>query len=467
MKGYKRAKIVEIKPSYENKTETKCLIIKIISYIILFALFVSFIIYILFFRTEKNDITELNKNHSLLNTTIMINEIVEKTDKIIDLNEEIKKYEKTIRKIGIQEIREFRKLNNAGILYDRDKYKRSEHPDISVVMTTHNQAHCVHKAIRSIQNQSLKNLEIIIVDDFSLDNSTETIKKYMNEDNRITLIINNYNKGVMVARNQGIRKAKGKYITVLDADDTFIHKDILNYSLNIANLADLDIIEFHGYYFKNGTFKTFVHKHNSSGIIYQPELRNKFIIFSDDDRIRPFRCRTVWGKLIRNELYQKALDNIPKKYLDDYILIYEDAMVTLSLYKIAKNYYNFKHPGYYYTSDEKYNSFPFLPNKTSLIKKGLVRGIDHVKFLDYLLETLEDNEFNKLFIYHELKAMDPYNFSNLKRTVTHDFEMLYVVLDDLIKSKYLTDKQKEKVMNMKKTVQENEIGIKSGQINKQ
>ena len=466
MKGYKRAKIVEIKPSYENKTETKCLIIKIISYIILFALFVSFIIYILFFRTEKNDITELNKNHSLLNTTIMINEIVEKTDKIIDLNEEIKKYEKTIRKIGIQEIREFRKLNNAGILYDRDKYKRSEHPDISVVMTTHNQAHCVHKAIRSIQNQSLKNLEIIIVDDFSLDNSTETIKKYMNEDNRITLIINNYNKGVMVARNQGIRKAKGKYITVLDADDTFIHKDILNYSLNIANLADLDIIEFHGYYFKNGTFKTFVHKHNSSGIIYQPELRNKFIIFSDDDRIRPFRCRTVWGKLIRNELYQKALDNIPKKYLDDYILIYEDAMVTLSLYKIAKNYYNFKHPGYYYTSDEKYKSFPFLPNKTSLIKKGVVRGIDHVKFLDYLLETLEDNEFNKLFIYHELKAMDPYNFSNLKRTVTHDFEMLYVVLDDLIKSKYLTDKQKEKVMNIKKTVQKNEKKAKSEQINK-
>ena len=466
MKGYKRAKIVEIKPSYENKTETKCLIIKIISYIILFALFGSLIIYFLFFRTEKNYISELNQNHTLLNTTIMINEIVEKTDKIIDLNEEKKKYEKTIRKIGIQEIREFRKLNNAGILYDRDKYKRSEHPDISVVMTTHNQAHCVHKAIRSIQNQSLKNLEIIIVDDFSLDNSTETIKKYMNEDNRITLIINNYNKGVMVARNQGIRKAKGKYITVLDADDTFIHKDILNYSLNIANLADLDIIEFHGYYFKNGTFKTFVHKHNSSGIIYQPELRNKFIIFSDDDRIRPFRCRTVWGKLIRNELYQKALDNIPKKYLDDYILIYEDAMVTLSLYKIAKNYYNFKHPGYYYTSDEKYKSFPFLPNKTSLIKKGVVRGIDHVKFLDYLLETLEDNEFNKLFIYHELKAMDPYNFSNLKRTVTHDFEMLYVVLDDLIKSKYLTDKQKEKVMNMKKTVQENEKGAKSEQINK-
>jgi len=458
MKGYKRAKIVEIRSTLDDKRGDKILIIKIILYIILFALFASLIIYFLFFRTDKTQ--------SLLNTTIMTNETEEKADKIIDLNKEIKKYIKTIRKIGLEEIREFRKINDDGILFDREKYNRSEHPDISVVMTTHNQAHCVPKAIRSIQNQSFKNLEIIIVDDYSLDNSTETIKKYMKEDERISLITNDYNKGVMIARNQGIRKAKGKYITVLDSDDTFLHKDILNYSLTIANMADLDIIEFHGYYFKNGTFKAYVHKHNSSGIIYQPELRNKFIIFNEDDRIRPYKCRTVWGKLIRNELYQKALDNIPKKYLDDYILIYEDAMATLSLYRIAKTYYNFKHPGYYYTSDEKYKSFPIPPNKTSRIKKGLVRGIDHVKFLDYLLETLEDNEFNKLFIYNELKAMDPYDFSNLKRTVTHDFEMLYVVLDDLLKSKYLTDKQKEKVLNMKKTIQENEKKAKSGKIDK-
>lgn len=459
MKGYKRAKIVGIKSSLEDKGETKNLIIKIIPYAIIIALFSSLIIYFLFFRSKNNDKIDINEKYSLLNTTKNNNERIEEkeeTNKNIDLNEKIKKYERTLRIIGKDEISEFRQMNNEGILYDRDNYKRSEHPDISVVMTVHNQAHCVHKAIRSVENQSLKNLEIIIVDDYSLDNSTEAIKRLMKDDGRITLIINDYNKGSMVARNQGIRRAKGKYITVLDADDSFIHKDILNYSLHIANLADLDIVEFHGYFYKEGILKAFVHKHNSSGIIYQPELRNKFIIFSEDDTIRPYKCRTVWGKLIRNELYQKALDNIPKKYLDDYIIIYEDAMVTLSLYKIAKTYYNFKQPGYYYTSDEKFKAFPLSPNKTSKIKRGVIRGIDHVKFLNYLLDTLEDNEFNKLFIYNELKAMDPYNFSNLKRTVTHDFEMLYVVLDDLIKSKYLTDKQKEKVMKMKATVQENE-----------
>ena len=50
-----------------------------------------------------------------------------------------------------------------------------------------NQAHCIHKALRSIQNQSLKNIEIIISLDCSLDNSTETILSYMKEDKRMQM----------------------------------------------------------------------------------------------------------------------------------------------------------------------------------------------------------------------------------------------------------------------------------------
>ena len=59
--------------------------------------------------------------------------------------------------------------NTLGILNDLTKYKRTETPDISIVTTMRNQAHCIHKAIRSVQNQSLKNIEMIIVDYCSLD----------------------------------------------------------------------------------------------------------------------------------------------------------------------------------------------------------------------------------------------------------------------------------------------------------
>ena len=56
----------------------------------------------------------------------------------------------------------------------------------------YNQAHCIYKGLRSVQNQSIKNIEIIIVDDCSLDNSIELIKEYQKEDPRIILISHRY-----------------------------------------------------------------------------------------------------------------------------------------------------------------------------------------------------------------------------------------------------------------------------------
>ena len=52
------------------------------------------------------------------------------------------------------------------------------YPDVSIIMTMYNQAHCIHKGIRSVQNQSLKNIEIIIIDDCSQDNGTDIIKEF-------------------------------------------------------------------------------------------------------------------------------------------------------------------------------------------------------------------------------------------------------------------------------------------------
>ncbi len=111
-------------------------------------------------------------------------------------------------------------------------------------MTVYNQAHCLHACLRSIQNQSLKNIEIIIIDDCSLDNSSEIIREYQKEDPRIILIEHDSNEGTIKTRADGIKKAKGKYITFIDGDDAFIHKDILNNSLYIIERANLDIVEF-------------------------------------------------------------------------------------------------------------------------------------------------------------------------------------------------------------------------------
>ena len=92
------------------------------------------------------------------------------------------------------------------------KFNKNRNPDVSVIITINNQANDIHKVLRSVQNQSIKNIEIIIVDDCSLDNSFEVIKEYQKMDERIILISHNKNEGVIKSRTDGIRNATGKYI---------------------------------------------------------------------------------------------------------------------------------------------------------------------------------------------------------------------------------------------------------------
>ena len=89
---------------------------------------------------------------------------------------------------------------------------------ISVIIPIYNVEKYLTKCIESVINQTYKNLEIILVNDGSTDNSKEIIDKYSSIDSRIK-VINKKNGGLSDARNVGIELAKGEYITFLDSDD--------------------------------------------------------------------------------------------------------------------------------------------------------------------------------------------------------------------------------------------------------
>jgi glycosyltransferase involved in cell wall biosynthesis len=88
---------------------------------------------------------------------------------------------------------------------------------VSVVIPTYNRAHFLGKAIDSVLSQSYKNLEVIVIDDNSVDNTTELVSGY--KDKRVKYVKNSANRGCIRARNQGIEQAKGDYIQFLDSDD--------------------------------------------------------------------------------------------------------------------------------------------------------------------------------------------------------------------------------------------------------
>lgn len=124
-------------------------------------------------------------------------------------------------------------------------------PLVSVILPTFNRAGVLSRAIDSVLDQTYKNIELIIVDDGSTDNTGNFLKKY---DNKLCYI-HQSNRGVSAARNTGIRQAKGRFIAFIDSDDKWmpskLEEQLRFFSdHNADNIAlvctDVDIIDFNG-----------------------------------------------------------------------------------------------------------------------------------------------------------------------------------------------------------------------------
>ena len=99
-------------------------------------------------------------------------------------------------------------------------------PLVSIIVPVHNAAGSLHRALRSVLSQTLTDYELILVDDCSADESIRILRKYCELDERVRLYSTATNSGPGVARNVGLRSAKGRYIAFLDADDFWIRNKL-------------------------------------------------------------------------------------------------------------------------------------------------------------------------------------------------------------------------------------------------
>lgn len=96
----------------------------------------------------------------------------------------------------------------------------NNHVLVSIIIPAYNTEKYVHRAIESSIRQTHKNIEVIVIDDGSKDNTLEVARRYAEKDSRVR-VFHKENGGVSSARNMGIREAHGEYITFLDSDDWF------------------------------------------------------------------------------------------------------------------------------------------------------------------------------------------------------------------------------------------------------
>jgi succinoglycan biosynthesis protein ExoO len=122
-------------------------------------------------------------------------------------------------------------------------------PDASVIIPAYNTEQYIEHSISSALGQTLTNIEVIVVDDASTDNTVEVVQRFT--DSRLKLITNPQNLGAAGARNQALKAATGKWIAVLDSDDWYA-PDRLEKLLEIADAYDADMVADDLYLIRDG-----------------------------------------------------------------------------------------------------------------------------------------------------------------------------------------------------------------------
>lgn len=122
-----------------------------------------------------------------------------------------------------------------------DTFAHNPRPTVSIIMANYNGAAYLADAIESVENQTLRNIEIIISDDASTDASVGIVTKLMARDSRIRLLRSERNVGPAAARNKAIDVAGGEWIAVMDSDD-LIHQERLAALVDLAREGGVDII---------------------------------------------------------------------------------------------------------------------------------------------------------------------------------------------------------------------------------
>ncbi len=150
---------------------------------------------------------------------------------------------------------------------DKIRLNNSKVPKISVIIPTYNKEKYLNECLDSVINQTLKEIEIICVNDGSTDNSLTILKEYEKKDKRIK-IINQENSGVAIARNRAMDISKGEFIAFLDSDDKIINDNSLENLYYAAVNNNVLISGGNSNYYLNGKKIKKLDHFKKEGIVY-------------------------------------------------------------------------------------------------------------------------------------------------------------------------------------------------------
>ena len=300
-------------------------------------------------------------------------------------------------------------------------------PAVSIIIPMYNAEKYLEECLQSLLYQTLKDIEVIVVDDCSTDNSLEIAKnfipKFEAENKNFLLIKLTQRSGCPgIPRNVALDYAKGKYIFFMDSDD-FLSDDALEVFFNAAESFNADVVD---------AYMTFEYKEVDG------KFEQKFQVMKNSDRIKKPMLETAdIAKRVENFIGIKYLNTVWSKFFNRNFLIEnnikfpamtitEDLIFTFQSVVLAKNFVRIPFIGYFY---RKYKgSTSHSPRHTNIASFDLIEGVNcldnfmqsqkffienpkyQYKVLDFLNQKFSDIVFQNIFFNMNLTVEETYDF---------------------------------------------------------
>lgn len=349
---------------------------------------------------------------------------------------------KNTRTLLLRKSRQFMNLCLKQSLIKNNYNKTIKNPQISVIIPIYNCENTIKFSISSIQNQNMSDFEIILVNDFSKDNSLKIIEELSQHDFRIKIINNNKNMGTLYSRCIGVLISNGTYIFPLDNDDLFMDEDIFDIVIKESKKGNFDIVGFNA--IRGPNYKPRIsemendiyHDNPDNLILNQPELGIHSITKYGKYEINNIH---IWGKCIKTKIYINTINALGAKRYKEFMSWAEDTSMVFALFNIANSY----------KFISKYGVFHLMSSKTACYTQP-----DENKLFGeiFLLDTLFDfskNDFQtKKYVVIKAIEISKINFFQKAIINTKNRKYLNYVIKKIIECKYISNIDKKKVMEI-------------------
>ncbi|MGM1055651.1 MAG: glycosyltransferase family 2 protein [Bacteroidota bacterium] len=287
----------------------------------------------------------------------------------------------------------------------------NKQPKITVVIPVYNAQRYIRRCLESIIIQSYENFEVILINDGSTDSSKSILQKYITVDHRFRYF-SQINAGPSVARNLGIKEAKGDYLSFVDADD-WVSPDYLEKLITPMLNKDVDLV-CAGYYEVNPRFPQGLKLNDFQQALFNTNINKQ----TYQSNLFNGVSGVLWGKLFKNEIFKETNIQLHPK-----LRLSEDLIAVLEYSRFIDKIYIIPDSIYFYNR---------------LDESGLSGGLNIEKYQSLKVFFIELERFRKELSFLDLdvvKNKRKYSFMiQLLRDQSQSKKEFYKVADFLVKN---------------------------------